>query len=221
MIQRLASIIACSFAISLAAQAAEPTDAAPLSGFYGGVSLRNDGVQGQGVTLGSVATAWNRYASPLADDSGPRTLAYGGYRFANDIALEASVATLDRYYPLVPVVPGARRGVGLALSQDGDAAGKAWNVDVFTSWELRPALALYGRLGYAQADVQSAPLASFTADVRRPRDGMNYGVGLRYDLTQALGLRFEYARFARFPGDLAPGTLPESDQLQLGLQYRF
>jgi hypothetical protein len=58
-------------------------------------------------------------------------------------------------------------------------------------------------------------------DVRRNRDGMNYGLGLRYDMTPALGLRLEYARFGRFPGESLTGILPENDQLQLGVQFRF
>jgi long-subunit fatty acid transport protein len=57
--------------------------------------------------------------------------------------------------------------------------------------------------------------------VRRNRDGVNYGLGLRYDMTPALGLRLEYARFNRLPGELATGVMPESDQVQLGLQFRF
>lgn len=220
MRQLVAAVIACSFAISVGAQAADGTGASSISGFYGGVSLRNASERGQGLTLGPVSSAWSRYTLPVSDDAGTRALAYGGYRFDNDIALEAAVNTLDRY-TLAPAVPGARRGVGLALAQESDAPGKAWNVDVYTSWEFRRSLALYGRLGYAQSDVQTAPLASFTSDVRRARDGVNYGLGLRYDLTQALGLRVEYARFARLPGEAVPGTLPESDQLQLGVQFRF
>ena len=59
-------------------------------------------------------------------------------------------------------------------------------------------------------------------DTRRQREGVNYGVGLRYDLTQALGLRVEYARFNRFSGDAASvGLLPESDHLTLGVQFKF
>ena len=220
MRQLVTTVIACSFAISVGAQSPERTDAATVSGFYGGVSLRNAGERGQGIALGPVSSAWSRYALPVSDDSGSRTLAYGGYRFGNDIALEAAVSTLDRY-SLTPAVPGARRGVGLSLVQENDSPGKAWNVDVYTSWEFRRSLALYGRMGYAQSDVQPAPVASFTSDVRRARDGVNYGLGLRYDLTQALGLRVEYARFARLPGEVVPGSLPESDQLQLGLQFRF
>lgn len=219
MRQLVATVIACSFAISLA-HAAEATGAAGLAGFYGGISVRNADERGQGLSLGPVSSAWGRYTLPVSDDIGTRALAYGGYRFANDLTLEAAVSTLDRY-ALTPAVPGARRGVGLALVQDSDAAGKAWNVDVYTSWEFRKSLALYGRLGYAQTEAQASYQPSFTSDVRRNRDGMNYGLGLRYDMSAALGLRLEYARFGRLPGELANGTLPESDQVQLGVQFRF
>ena len=59
------------------------------------------------------------------------------------------------------------------------------------------------------------------SDPRRLREGVNYGLGLRYDVTPALGLRFEYARFSRFAGEAVAGPLPDSDQLQVGMQFRF
>jgi opacity protein-like surface antigen len=173
-----------------------------------------------GHLLANPASAWNRYTSPLAEDNGSRTLAFGGYRFGNDFAVEAAVGTLDRY-TLQPLT-GARRGVGLSLVPEADAAGKTWNVDVYTTWEFRSRMSLYGRLGYAQTEAQPAYLPGFNGDVvRRNRDGVNYGLGLRYDMTPALGLRLEYARFARLPGELTTGVLPENDQVQFGLQFRF
>jgi opacity protein-like surface antigen len=66
-----------------------------------------------------------------------------------------------------------------------------------------------------------APLA-LPGDARRLRDGVNYGVGLRYDLTQALGLRVEYSRFNRYSGDpVNVGIMPESDAVTLGVQFKF
>ena len=50
--------------------------------------------------------------------------------------------------------------------------------------------------------------------------GVNVGVGLRYDMNSALGLRVEYARFGRFAGEVGTG-LPESDQVSFGVQLRF
>ena len=104
-----------------------------------------------------------------------------------------------------------------------DLHSRTWNVDVYTSWAFYKTFALYGRLGVGQAD--AAPLfagASLTTgtDPRRLRDNVNYGVGLRYDMNSALGLRLEYARFGRIAVDT--GSLqPDSDQLTFGMQYRF
>ena len=81
---------------------------------------------------------------------------------------------------------------------------------------------MYGRLGYAQSDTSAAFVSALPSIDRRTRDGVNYGVGLRYDVTRALGLRLEYARFGRFAGEnIGGGFLPESDQVQFGMQFRF
>jgi opacity protein-like surface antigen len=223
--QTLAGAAFAALLLAAAGGAVAADAPADPSGFYGGVTLRNAGREGAGVSVGHLlanpASIWNRYTSPVAEDNGSRTLAFGGYRFANDLAVEAAVATVDSY-TLQPSLGGARRGVGLSLAPQAAPAGKTWNVDVFTTWEFRDRMSLYGRLGYAQTEAQPAYVPGFSGDpARRNRDGVNYGLGLRYDMTRALGLRLEYARFARLPGELATGVLPENDQVQFGLQFRF
>ena len=218
-------VVAALAALGAAAPGrAQDRAAAPDGGgFYGGVALRSAGMDEGGVNFGRLASAWGRFASPVSDDTTNRTLLYGGYRFANDVAVEGSLATADRY-ALQPLDAGAPRGVGLSLGPTPAAAtARTWNADVYTSWSFRKAFALYGRLGYAQSDnVPAYALATLpVSDARRLRDGMNYGVGVRYDFSPALGLRLEYARFSRFAGEAVTGPLPESDQVQLGMQFRF
>ena len=191
-----------------------------MTGFYGGVYLRDQGSDEAGVSFGKLDSAWTKFTLPLTEDTGARTLAYGGYRWRSDVSVEAAIGTSERY-ALKPATPGARRGVGLALSSDDFSAPKAWNVDVYTSWAFRKSFALYGRLGYTQSELTPAYLPGFANDVRRARDGVNYGVGLRYDMSSALGLRLEYARFGRLPGDDVNGLIPENDQVQFGVQFRF
>jgi len=191
------------------------------AGFYGGVVLRQGAQESSpGIRIGNLSSAWTKFVAPTADETAARALVFGGYRWHNDIAVEASFGATDGY----ALTPAGRRGVGLALAVPGDASpARAWNADVYTSWALRKSLALYGRLGYAQSDALPAylPASYFTVDPRRPRDGMNYGLGLRYDVSPALGLRVEYARFGRFAGENVTGLLPESDQVQFGMQFRF
>jgi len=193
--------------------------AAEAGGFYGGVSQRAAGAEGFGLSFGHLASTWNKYALPVADDGGVRLLAFGGYRWRNDLGIEAAVGTADRLVPM-PLSAGAR-GIGLSLAGGNELSTRAVNADVFTTWEFRKSFALYGRLGYALSEATPAYYAGSVVDARRNRDGVNYGVGLRYDLTQALGLRVEYARFGRLPGDAVNGLLQENDQLQFGVQFRF
>ena len=202
--------------------------AAPTpAGFYGGVALRNAGVR-RGrrqpraprvrVHVGPLRVAGQRRHGES------RAASYGGYRFANDVAVEGSFATADRY-ALQPLDAAAPRGVGLSLGTTPAASRRA-DLECRRLHELvvpQERVALYGRLGYAQSDsVPAYALATLPiSDARRLRDGMNYGVGVRYDISPALGLRLEYARFSRFAGEAVTGPLPESDQVQLGMQFRF
>jgi len=91
---------------------------------------------------------------------------------------------------------------------------------------LRRALEVFGvegRRDYAEGEeVPGYALAALApSEPRRLRDGVNYGVGVRYDVTPALGLRLEYARFSRFAGEAVTGPLPDSDQVKFGMQFRF
>src|ERR1700694_2957060 len=192
--------------------------AAAQDGFYGGVGIRGGGARPVGLTSGKLPVGWNRFTAPVAEDAPQRALVFGGYRWSSDISVEAAFNASDKY-ALRPGVIGVS-SVGLGLSDPP----RAWQPDVYTSWEFVRSLSLYGRLGYAQSDARalSAPLTLVVGDTRRQRDGVNYGVGLRYDLTRALGLRVEYSRFSRFNGDaLSAGLLPESDQVTLEVQFKF
>jgi len=190
----------------------------PEPGFYGGIALRENAHDTAGVNLGRLSSAWGKFVAPTADESGSRALLFGGYRWRNDVALEAAFGTAESY----TLAPQGRRGVGLSISGIGESAtARTWNADVYTSWAFRPSFALYGRLGYAQSDTSAAFASALPSIDRRTRDGVNYGVGLRYDVTRALGLRLEYARFGRFAGENLSGFLPESDQVQFGMQFRF
>lgn len=224
--QRFASVISILLAlgIPLPVQANEHAPAS-TTGFYGGVSLRDRATEGPGIVFGNAASAWMRFATPTSDDTSSRALVFGGYRWRNDLAVEASFSSVDRYALRPADAVGGGQGVGLSVPAGAglsDLQKQAWNIDVYTSWTFYKAFALYGRLGYAQAD--AAPLfgssASVAPEIRRLREGVNYGLGVRYDMNSALGLRLEYGRFGRFVGEIGT-TLPESDQVTLGVQFRF
>jgi hypothetical protein len=226
-IQRIISSISILLALGLAQIAhAQDRDQPVATGFYGGVSLRDHAREGTGLTFGPASSVWNRFVVPTTDDTSPRTLVFGGYRWSNDIAVEASFNSIDKYALKPTDVVAASRGVGLNFGSGttfGDLPSRSWNLDVFTSWTFYRSFALYSRLGYSQTEVAplaGTPPALATTDVRRLREGVNYGLGVRYDMNSALGLRLEYGRFGRFVGEFN-SNLPETDQVTFGVQLRF
>lgn len=207
-----------AFAVAFLAMGAN-SPAGAESAFYGGVSLRDPDAIATGLK-GDLPLTWTRFAAPVAEDTVPRAMAYGGFRWRNDLAVEAVFNAGDKY-SLQPRLGGTGRGLGLAAP---DPSARTWNADVYTSWEFARSVSLYGRLGYVQTETRPlfAGASLVPGDVRRQHEGVNYGVGLRYDMTQSLGLRVEYARFGRFVGEGAnTGPLPESDQVMIGVQFKF
>lgn len=224
MIKRQFLVALMSLAGALPVAGAANLSTPDTPGFYGGIALGGNGPSGSGLSFGHLPPSeWSRFVSPATEDAGSRTLVFGGYRWRNELALEAAFATSERY-ALRRTDALGRSGVGLVLPGFADdPTARNWNVDVFGSWNFWRSMSLYGRLGYAQSETVPgfAGMGGLQGEARRGRDGVNYGVGMRYDMTQSLGLKLEYARFGRFPGETIGSSLPETDQLQLGLQYRF
>ena len=211
-------IVAILAGAALAAVSAPAAAQAP-AGFYGGIALREGATETTGVLFGRAALA---PAAPQVEEPVVQQRLFGGYRWRNDLALEAGLARSESY-ALRPFGAGAPGGVGLSLAAPQDTGSRsAWNVDVIGSYSFLRAFALYGRVGYAQSELAPATPANFlTGDVRRTREGMNYGLGMRYDVTRALGVNLEYTRFGRFAFETFGGNLPENDQVRLGVQFRF
>lgn len=213
-LRSLAFPVAAVAAMVLApASLAADLNAVTPTGFYGGLSLRDVGAE-QGLTIGNVASSYALVA-PFQAESGARASAFGGYRFGNDIALEASVASTATGYRL----PG-RGGVGLMLPGVVEAGARQWNVDVVGSWSFWRSLSMYGRLGYAQSELTPVYRTSIADAERRTGEGLEYGVGLRYDITRVLGLKLEYARVGQ-AGEVERSLLPDVDQVRFGVQFRF
>ncbi|HEX2650718.1 MAG TPA: hypothetical protein VHN19_12380, partial [Burkholderiales bacterium] len=83
------TLIAVTFGSFCAASALAADVVAPSSaGFYGGVSVRESGAETSGIRLGHLTSAWGHFTSPITPDpSANRSLAFGGYRFGNDVAV--------------------------------------------------------------------------------------------------------------------------------------
>jgi opacity protein-like surface antigen len=208
-IQRLAI---GALATALAAAPALAADPVP-AGFYGGIAMRDGGSE-QGLSIGEAGNAL-RFTPALTDARLSQAFVFGGYRWRNDLALEAAIGSVEDYRLT------GRGGVGLMLP-GSDSPQRSFNVDVYGRWSFLRSFSLYGRLGYSQSDATPVYSTSVAGALdRRYRDGMNYGVGVRYDMTRSLGLKLEYARMGAHAGDVGLPAPAEADQVQFGLQFRF
>lgn len=163
------------------------------------------------------------WLKPTGEEPSQQTMVYGGYRLHRAVGVEAALTHSERL--------GLRfdpRSFGLT---SGDPTSRAWNLDVYTSWVLQPKFSVYGRVGYEQPNAV-APLSPATSAVssvsRSQMVGLNYGVGVRYDLNAGMGVRFEWARPYRSNGTGSPAAgvtdlarPADADQVSVGLQLRF
>jgi opacity protein-like surface antigen len=216
----------CGFVFAIGFSLAANVALAAEEGFYGGLGAGLNSPAVAPVIVSGTRTAWTRLSPAGPDEIAGATLLYGGYRFQKLplLGVEAAISS---------TADSGRVGLRLDPSVLGgrvnDAQARNWNVDVFTNLVVNPSLAVYGRMGYgyndAARDAASGVVSNFAiADsvMRKYRDGFNYGMGLRYDLNRTLGLRLEWSRFARFGSDaLTSNPQPDSDQLSIGVHYRF
>ena len=194
--------------------------AAAAQGFYGGFSVRPKNLDPGMAQIESNALSWTK---PTGDEPSQQARIYGGYRLHSDVGVEAALTHSQRL--------GLRfdpRSFGLTT---GETTSRAWNLDLYTSWALQPKFSVYGRLGIEQPNGSPQLAPGATADVaRRQVLGLNYGIGLRYDLNQAMGVRFEWARPYRSANANATASASglndsnrndAADQVSVGLQFRF
>lgn len=186
-------------------------------GFYGGFSVRPKNLDPGIALIEPDSLSWTK---PVGDEPSQQARIYGGYRLQSDLGVEAALTHSQR--------SGLRfdpKSFGLAAN---DATTRAWNLDVYTSWSLQPKFAVYGRVGYEQPNgtAQLSAGTSLTDVSRRQPLGLNYGIGLRYDLNPAMGVRFEWARPYRNASATATGIADPrpndaADQVSVGIQFRF
>jgi hypothetical protein len=149
-----------------------------------------------------------------------RQRVFGGYKWRNDLAVEAAFARSESY-ALRPFGVGAPGGVGLTLASPQDTA--ALGVERRRRRQLHvPARVRAVRPRRLCAGSRAGATANLLIGRRAPlarRHELRPGHALRRH--RALGLNLEYTRFGRFAFETFGSTLPENDQVRLGVQLRF
>jgi opacity protein-like surface antigen len=147
--------------------------------------------------------------------------AFGGYQFGSGVALGAALSSSSTTSPFAAnAVATSRDGIGLrfdAARWTVPAATSNVNVDVVSAFNYRNHLSVYGKVGVGRSDAKPGE-TSYVAGLPE-RTSISYGVGVRYDFTPNVGLKFELSRGTRFGTSLK--TYDEPDSLNLGVRWSF
>jgi opacity protein-like surface antigen len=147
--------------------------------------------------------------------------AFGGYQFGSGVTLGAALNSSSTTSPFaVNSGTTARDGIGLrfdAARWTVPAATSNVNVDVVSAFSYRNYLSVYGKVGVGRTDLKPGE-TSYVAGLPE-RTSISYGVGVRYDFTPNVGLKFELSRGTRFGTSLK--TYDEPDSLNLGVRWSF
>lgn len=191
----------------------------PSGGWYGGLStgrfqlgIRNGILPATGVTLSNL----------FKDESGSGYKLYGGYQFNRSFALEGGYADSGRFDAQREVAPPMPGSISSGISTSGFYLGAVAVVP------LPSRFSLFGKLGtgYTTSTVSisasGAMLPLLTpADLGRKRSewSSKYGLGASYEMSNKLGLRFEYERI----NSASDGRIGEANAgvWSLGLTKRY
>ena len=186
------------------------------SGWYGGANV------GQShATIDDGRIRGGLQASGFATSSlnnGERDLGYkifGGYQFNRYFALEAGYFDLGKFSFHATTVP--------AGNLDGSLKLKGGNLDAVGLLPITGNFSVFGRVGATYANTSDSFSGSGAVRALDPgpsKRGFNYklGVGLQYQITQALAMRGEVERYRI---NDAVGNEGDIDLVSVGLLYRF
>jgi opacity protein-like surface antigen len=227
------------------ANLAQPT--AHAQGFFGGIKLATPSVDGSAekageaveqpvfgkkaaqdaLALGLRVPAWERTRNLFSTE---QTSLYGGVKTQSGLGFGAA---LSQVRPALGTAPGtvAAQSNPLPLGMLSSTLGPALNpgnvgLDVYSSFDVSNRVSLFGRLGYERNE--SRPLQGNEAQLISPLSGstvksgqsMNFGLGIRFDVSPSLGVRAEYSRGLKVERpEFSKET--EQDTLSLGLRWKF
>lgn len=129
-----------------------------------------------------------------------------GYQFDKNWAVEAEYT-----------------GAGKFVTTPANLNGKvnALSLSAVGTWSMSDTFALYGKLGLARTStsVSSVPAGSVLG---KNRTGLNFGLGLQYNVTPTIGIRAGYDRYdAEIAGPAVTGSKFSNNKWSVGTIFKF
>ena len=193
-------------ALLFAATAAGAQEGGYFSGVRFGASEKAWSFTAPGLKLGQ-ALEFSR-AGELSNT------AFSGYQFSSGFALGAAVNT-ERTSSLISSSVGLKFD-GVRWSEPRSNV----NLDVVSAFNWSNAFSVFGKVGVGRTDNRVTPEWASSTLAAQDRTALSYGVGMRYDFTQSLGLKLEVTRGTRFGFDRLRTDI-DPDAVNLGIRWSF
>ena len=186
------------------------------SGWYGGANVgQSHATIDDGRIRGGLQASGFATSSINNDERDLGYKIFGGYQFNRYFALEAGYFDLGKFSFHATTVP--------AGNLDGSLKLKGGNLDAVGLLPITGNFSVFGRVGATYANTSDSFSGSGAVrplDPSPSKRGFNYklGVGLQYQITQALAMRGEVERYRI---NDAVGNRGDIDLVSVGLLYRF
>lgn len=173
--------------------------------------LLDDGFTASGTTLDKTDTAWKAYA---------------GYRFNRFLAVEMGYADLGKASfntTIVAAPPGTTPSPPFPIRATATARGGF--LSVIAHWPVTQNFSLFTKAGAFRSDVEFTEVIEGTGITRVSRTELrtdaNYGAGLQWMFSGAMGVRLEWERFINIGRGIGGREGLDIDFVSAGLMVRF
>lgn len=206
------STLAAALALALAGAAHAQTP------WYGGLALGQSKATNisEGEVNDLLRTSGYTNAATSADKTDNTYRVTLGYRFSPYIAAEALYTDIGQFGTRSTVTGG---------SVNADYKSSGYGIGLVLTAPVTQGFSLFARAGVlrtkTEADFSSSGVVSlgFTHG-SSTRTGEHFGLGMQYDISKEVALRFEAERFNKLGDDSTGGEL-KADAYTIGAIYRF
>jgi OmpA-OmpF porin, OOP family len=188
--------------------------AAAADDYQGGLRLPKPGVTAAAGVFSfesePLPTAFNSAAALRAVDSGYRFKL--GYKYSRYLSFESEFVDFGRTPADIFTSPG---NLASAFRSTG------FGVDTVATLPVWRSFSFYGRMGAYHGEVRNAFAMYSTSLLDSAARGTRwrYGLGVRYDFTNAFGIHAELERYSPLGSPLAGE--PDSELVSVGVAWRF
>jgi OOP family OmpA-OmpF porin len=149
------------------------------------------------------------------DDRGTGFKLFGGYKFNRNFVLEGGYFDPGKFGLTASTVPTG--------TLSGNVQLRGLNLDAIGVLPITEKFSAFGRAGLNYADARDSFTGTGLVNVFNPNSSkrdtnFKLGLGLQYDFTESLGMRFEADRYRI---NDAVGSKGDIDLFSVGLIYRF